>query len=134
MSNSHDLESIHSPWLIDGSALQRVSSPELDTDISRTSSTSTKNSVAMAGSPKSSSESVHTAHSGSQSSTAESAKSAEIIKADTESAHANDDGEVTAEIDSTDTRHRLKRLHSLLELAETEANSVSYTHLRAHET
>ena len=124
VSNSHDLESIHSPWLIDGSALQRVSSPELDTDISRTSSTSTKNSVAMAGSPKSSSESVHTAHSGSQSSTAESAKSAEIIKADTESAHANDDGEVTAEIDSTDTRHRLKRLHSLLELAETEANYV----------
>lgn len=96
-----------SPWLSDLSAL-RLSSPELETDISRTSSTSTKHSLADS---MDSNQSIHTAHSGSDSSEPPPVPS----KTDSRP-HSPEFG--------SQARSQVKRLHALLELAETESNYV----------
>lgn len=104
-----------SPWLSDLSVL-RVSSPELETDISRTSSTSTKHSLADS---MDSNQSIHTAHSGSDSSEPPPVPS----KTDSRP-HSPESG--------FQVRSQVKRLHALLELAETESNYVKDLDLLIH--
>ena len=96
-----------SPWLLDMS-VPRVSSPELETDISRTSSTSTKHSLSDS---MTSNQSVHTAHSGDDVSEPPPVPS----KTDSHPDHPESGSQM---------RTHVKRLHALLELAETEANYV----------
>ena len=76
---------------------QRVSSPELETDVSRTSSTSTK---------------------GSQDSAMDSSMALQLVSGMEPSAESTQD----ALPDDASTRKRVKRLHALLELLETERN------------
>ncbi|WFD14878.1 hypothetical protein MARU1_000889 [Malassezia arunalokei] len=96
-----------SSWLLDLS-VPRASSPELETDISRTSSTSTKHSLTDS---MDSNQSVHTAHSGDNVSEPPPVPS----KTDSPPDHPEFGSRV---------RSQVKRLHALLELVETEANYV----------
>lgn len=123
VDNHHaELPCVHVPWLSDGGAGQRVSSPELETDVSRTSSTSTKKSVQSMRSMTSSAslesnQSVHTAHSSSE--TLPDASDLLTFKSLPERP-----SDTSIDVPTPTARMRVKRLHALIELAETEANYV----------
>lgn len=104
-----------SSWLLDLS-VPRASSPELETDISRTSSTSTKHSLTDS---MDSNQSVHTAHSGDNVSEPPPVPS----KTDSPPDHLESGSRV---------RSQVKRLHALLELAETESNYVKDLDVLVH--
>lgn len=104
-----------SSWLLDLS-VPRASSPELETDISRTSSTSTKHSLTDS---MDSNQSVHTAHSGDNVSEPPPVPS----KTDSPPDHPEFGSRV---------RSQVKRLHALLELAETESNYVKDLDVLVH--
>lgn len=104
-----------SSWLLDLS-VPRASSPELETDISRTSSTSTKHSLTDS---MDSNQSVHTAHSGDNVSEPPPVPS----KTDSPPDHPEFGSRV---------RSQVKRLHALLELVETEANYVKDLDVLVH--
>ena len=104
-----------SSWLLDLS-VPRASSPELETDISRTSSTSTKHSLTDS---MDSNQSVHTAHSGDNVSEPPPVPS----KTDSPPDHPESGSRV---------RSQVKRLHALLELAETESNYVKDLDVLVH--